>query len=932
MSSFVPPSGSARERTHAQNLPVVGLLHQLTDASLVASMFVVPYLLGGVRPSAALLLGVLAACAAASWLLAQLLSREPGWKWLGVEPLIALGVALLVLQFTPLPLEWRDRLSPALGRLLPAMDEFGGGPSAWQTLSLTPEATRHSLATFVAYAVLFLVSAQRVRSVQDAQRVLRWAAGAAVAMAVFGLVHFVFSNGKFFWYLSFPNVDASEVVHGSFVNRNHLAQFLALGVGPLLMLAFAEESEAGVRTARNSFGGKRSALGRRGVLLKAGAWLGLAVVLGAIALSLSRGGMIAAGAAIAVSLSAGRRSRWLDERLLIMGLVLGAVVVAVLFMPGTRKLETRVDDVMALDLERIDGDSARRKIWEAVAHGIADFPIAGAGVGSHRYVYPMYFDGIEDGTEYTTAESGFLQIGLETGGTGLTLLLLGIGVVAFRCVRSSRSARDPEHSACLAGILGSLAASCVHALVETHWFMPGCMAVTAPLVGAALGLAGTDFANGGSRMWRLPRLTWAGGLGGLAWCVMIALPVHARAMQDSAHWSAVESLRSGPEEATASVPALRPDELSALSNLSITSPRLHLELAKLHLQAFEARQQSAENPMNMADLRQAAIGAEFESPDECREWLARATAGNIDLLFRAQQHVRRCLETCPCEGRAYLYASDLCFLDGEGVPQQQTLIGQARKFRPYTAQVDFAAGQLEWQSGNVELALEHWKRSYARSRVWQNTIARLLIPHMPAEDFLATFNPDWQTLRDLQHEMGESGHPEYPVMARRFAEATIIRANEVTDGSEELLLREAQNIYRRLDDPGAVADCALLAVRFAPGSYEAHAAAARALQALGRDAEALDQLRWCLQRKSNDAPLAELFREVLDRAGPESGVAQTAFDLPPARQPVFEPDAVAEDSSQPDEPLTGHSVDNGTRLNTLPTDRADITREGSPLP
>jgi tetratricopeptide (TPR) repeat protein len=402
------------------------------------------------------------------------------------------------------------------------------------------------------------------------------------------------------------------------------------------------------------------------------------------------------------------------------------------------------------------------------------------------------------------------------------------------------------------------------------------MALLAPLAGCGCGLS--TVADGGeARAGKIPRITWAGGVAGLAWCAMAALPVHVRAMQDSATWKTVEHLSPGKTDGATAAPASTPRDLAALSDLGIAQPRLHLELAKLHIQTFEARQQVAENPMSLSDLRQATVSAPFESAHERRDWLQRATGGNIDLLLRAQAHVRRCLETCPCEGRAYLYSSDLCFLDGGDAARQRELIAVARRFRPFTAQVDFAAGQLEWQSGDVAEALEHWKKAYDRSETWRKTIAALLITHMPAAEFLSTFRPDWQTLRELQHQMHESRHPEYAVVARQFAESSVTRAHEVTDGSEELLLRDALNVYRRLDDAVAVADCALLSVRYAPGSYDAHAAAGRALAGLGRDAEALEQLRWCLQRKPNDAPLSELFRSVLDRAGRSGAIALTDF-------------------------------------------------------
>src|SRR5690606_36220945 len=142
-------------------------------------------------------------------------------------------------------------------------------------------------------------------------------------------------------------------------------------------------------------------------LLQLAAWCGLAVVLGAIALSMSRGGMLAAGVALIVCLAVCHRSRLLDDKFLVGAFVLGAALVAAMFLPGARALENRLpDEVASLDLDKIDGDAGRRMIWGAVSHGIARFPVVGTGVGSHRYVYPLYFDHIDDGTEYTTAESG----------------------------------------------------------------------------------------------------------------------------------------------------------------------------------------------------------------------------------------------------------------------------------------------------------------------------------------------------------------------------------------------------------------------------------------------------------------------------------------------------------------------------------------------
>ena len=87
---------------------------------------------------------------------------------------------------------------------------------------------------FLDYVLLFHVAVQRVRRVEDVERVLRWCALSAAGMATFGIVQLLSSNGKFFWFYQYPFSTTSDVAHGSFSNRNHFANFLALGIGPLI--------------------------------------------------------------------------------------------------------------------------------------------------------------------------------------------------------------------------------------------------------------------------------------------------------------------------------------------------------------------------------------------------------------------------------------------------------------------------------------------------------------------------------------------------------------------------------------------------------------------------------------------------------------------------------------------------------------------------
>ena len=120
----------------------------------------------------------------------------------------------------------------------------------WKTLSLTPRDTMLSLAMLVSYGLLFTVLTQRIQTTADVEKLLNAIGIAAVVMAAFGLLQFFTSNGKFFWCYVHPYRTTDQYAMGSFMNRNHFASFLVLGVGPLVRwLVSVVRAEGSRRTA-----------------------------------------------------------------------------------------------------------------------------------------------------------------------------------------------------------------------------------------------------------------------------------------------------------------------------------------------------------------------------------------------------------------------------------------------------------------------------------------------------------------------------------------------------------------------------------------------------------------------------------------------------------------------------------------------------------
>ncbi|MGO8752967.1 MAG: O-antigen ligase family protein [Thermoguttaceae bacterium] len=472
---------------------------QIIDAALAGCLFLVPAAMGGRHPLGEVLLAVLAVLAALAWTAQQAIQARPTWRWTPAMALVPAGAALLMIQLTPLPQTFLAWISPHAIGILPLWSSVGD-PAArlgiWNTISLAPAETRADLAIFLAYGLLFLIAVQHLRTLEDIERLLGRCALAAVLMAAFALVQYFAGNGRFYWFYEHPFSSASDAVKGSFTNRNHFAQFLALGIGPLVYCVH--------RTLAHDV--------RRGI----GAYLpmiGLGVVVFAGLLSLSRGGAVAMVVAGTVAITILVRTSIPSKKQLLVSLgAVGLVLSVALAIFGYDRVSTRLDDFSSGSLDRLDGSLGRRVIWGADLRAILDAPLFGWGAGSHRYVYPMYFPWPCE-TEYTHAENSYLQVVMESGAAGLLLAAAGVAQCVLWCVaglyrtrkevadvRSTGFSRNPAKGppkggttnagsrraiGCFAAVAGSLAANAVHALVDFVWYAPGCMVIVILLAAAA---------------------------------------------------------------------------------------------------------------------------------------------------------------------------------------------------------------------------------------------------------------------------------------------------------------------------------------------------------------------------------------------------------------------------------------------------------------
>ncbi|MFN8706978.1 MAG: O-antigen ligase family protein [Planctomyces sp.] len=511
----------------------------LTDALIVVLIVILPFVMGGREAWGHRILITSALSLGFVWCLYQVVAGGRLTLTL-LEPLMIAGIILVWYQTKPLPPEMLTRISTEYERLLPEWNRTqSGSPTdsntasgvsaiplesgtstdsdnlpSWNTVSLTPGETRHGFLMIVSYVIIGVVLTQRIQSATDARRMLKLISISGLLMAVFAMCQLALSNDLFFWFYRHPSTGTKEILKGAFTNRNHFAQFLVLSIGPLVWWLMEERrryrdatSDSGIRKGLGAAHGNHSNFGRMIDLRLILLICGTAGVLLSVVLTLSRGGMLAAGAACAVTLVGFWKLSEIRSSLAAVIITAGAAIVGGAFLAGENGVERRIDQLASGDAEQLDSMKSRRTIWKADAEAIRAFPILGTGVGSHRDIYPIYMEDLADFSsfEFSHAESTYINLALETGIVGIGLLALGLLFITVRFLAGLLWSTDMNQSAVLTAVSASLAGGILHAFVDFIWYAPAILVTTIALTATGLRyLSGF----GENRGLPIPRVGW----------------------------------------------------------------------------------------------------------------------------------------------------------------------------------------------------------------------------------------------------------------------------------------------------------------------------------------------------------------------------------------------------------------------------------------
>ena len=452
-------TGVGRDRTaHAVTSPAAALLgHGLLIGAVAWGAFA----FGAVYPWAYWPLAVAAALIAIAGLTLPLPAGTRRVELSLAVPVAAFLVAIII-QLIPLPASTVAAISPSAPQVLSELDPaLRSGLVSAHPLSIAPSQTFTGAVLVAAFACL-LFGATRLFSVLGVRRTARAIAIIGVLLGLAGIIQQSLYNGKIY---GFWTPETAGLSYGPFVNRNHFAGWMLMGLPVTLGLLFSRVSR-GMGTVRGTFRDRVLWLGSADAsstaLLAGGAML----MTIALMLTMSRSGMaVAAVAVTATAVVAARRQSTGAKKFASVAIVAAVAVIAVSAI-GVSTIFARFGSADANDF------NARRGAWADAAAIARQFPLAGTGFNTYG-VSTLFYQRHDLEQHYAQAHNDYLQLAAE-GGALLTIPAVACVVALAAAIRRRFQQETSTTTYWIrAGAVTGICAIAIQELVEFSLQMPG---------------------------------------------------------------------------------------------------------------------------------------------------------------------------------------------------------------------------------------------------------------------------------------------------------------------------------------------------------------------------------------------------------------------------------------------------------------------------
>jgi tetratricopeptide (TPR) repeat protein/O-antigen ligase len=832
--------------------PAAYALRAAAEAVLLALVALSPWPFGSVQPIWEFVLLAGLALVVALWVAHVIVCRRLTYRADAVSACLLGLILLTAAQLIPLPesavrilsptlAHWHQTLRPAVEEVLPGEDGPGRPRPGSLPLSIDPAATQDALVRLVAVFLAYAVTRNFIASKGSFHR-LAWVGLAnGLLLAVLALAQ-SFSSGLSTVYWQVVTVNES---FGPFVNKNHFPFYenlcVGLGLG-LLALAVRRLPRPAYRDELTEEGWFARAVGSLRELLRSprvvGLTAGLGLMLASVALSRSRGGLVAVIAAGVVTAAVGRWARGGHTGMLAAGLA--AVVVGLVAWFGWSPLEGRV-----ATLWRGTADN-RTPIWREVLPIASHFPLTGTGLGTiARAEQTVRTRSNSPGQVMNSLANEYLEAAVEGGVVGALLTIGLAGSVIGFAVRGAGRLRRRSAGAMLLGSVFGLTAVAVHAIGDFGPHIPAVALLIAVVAGQTVAATNdTPPRNGSSGRSRLQS---------------------RRDLEGSAGASQKPARTNGSE---AEREPSRPVVLSGLSAIAVAAVMLVVGLqpawaAWRNFQADRLRAAAAvvvdtDDPDRLAKAVLYLEAATRLRPDDAEVWSALAGAHVArDEANPALRAARTARDICPLLPGPHLRLGALAGKVIRGEPAA-VHFDRAKRVAGFDPDVWYFSGAAAFARGEFEAAWADWKECLSRSPRRLTAIVRQANGHLSPDQLRARVLPDdptvWVTALGAMDLDGDARTGWLRTAAVRFAAGP-----EPDRAAGWLAWASAEEQLG--DRPGSIAVLRRAVERF-PESIEVRDRLAAVLHAEELDDEAVGHLEWLLTRRPTDPD----FRDRLDAA------------------------------------------------------------------
>ncbi|MEM9474860.1 MAG: O-antigen ligase family protein [Pseudomonadota bacterium] len=333
-------------------------------------------------------------------------------------------------------------------------------PEAIPSISANPISGQHIVMRLTMYGMIFWIAINATANRNRALWLLRSFAVFSAGLAVFGLLTVIAGFNPVLQGFATSNVSAT------FINRNSYATYAVFGLvtnlALYLQMVRMDQESAGS-------GGKHIR-----VFIEAffsGAWLfgfGAMLCLSAVLLSGSRAGTAAAIVAVLAIFACLRERQRQNAALWVsLAIVLGAVATTLSETVVTRVLQTQGD--------------GRFIIYPHVVDGILDRPLLGHGLGAFHDTFRARVPLEAAGAEWERAHSSYLENAYELGLPAAAVLYMSLSWIGIVLLRGAHIRRRDRVFPSVA--LACFLAGALHSMVDFSLQMPAIAAMFAFLTG-----------------------------------------------------------------------------------------------------------------------------------------------------------------------------------------------------------------------------------------------------------------------------------------------------------------------------------------------------------------------------------------------------------------------------------------------------------------